>query len=299
LVLVPFSARWLAPRRVIGIRPISLGRVQKRYYARSNPRRTTVAEDVDVKQDTSLQQDQKQQQWQQQQQQQQTQYESPEDEGQSTMDSITPDLAAHLGKVYGSVMGATAACAAGGIVGIFVPFLSLPAMLLSLASIFGVIMTSRERTTLRTSFFVATAGFLGLSAGPLIGASTLGTVIAAALGTTGIFAGFSFMALKAKRGSMLRLGGPLLGGLLALIACGLGGMLLPLFGVTNPALLGALYNINLYGGLALFSVLISYDTQRMIEDYKAGNNDHLLPALNMFLNLFNIFIRLLQILRGD
>jgi len=89
--------------------------------------------------------------------------------------------------------------------------------------------------------------------------------------------------------------------------------------------LQALYNINLYGGLAIFSLFISYDTQNMIESYKAGDDDHISPALNMFLSaspfyhldlppvycidclfltflfldVFNIFVRLIQIFRGD
>lgn len=126
-------------------------------------------------------------------------------------------------------------------------------------------------------------------------------IAAAALGTTGIFGGFTLMALKAKRRAMLSLGGPLLGCLIGLVLCSLGGMFLPMLGVTNPAVLAvcqiiasttstrqALYNINLYGGLALFSVFISYDTQRMIESYHEGNRDHIGPALNMFLSTSRI-----------
>jgi hypothetical protein len=67
--------------------------------------------------------------------------------------------------------------------------------------------------------------------------------MAAGLGTTGIFAGFTFMAYKSKSRSMLTWGGPLLGGLLCLVLCSLGGMFLPMLGVTNPAILGVLDHI--------------------------------------------------------
>jgi len=136
-----------------------------------------------------------------------------------------------------------------------------------------------------------------LSIAPLVAASAPGVVFAAALGTSAIFGGFSLAALKAKRSTFLKFGGPLLGGLFMLVGCSIASLLLPLVGVTSPAILGALFNVNLYGGLILFSIFISYDTQRMIEDYRAGNRDHVSPALNMFLNIINIFIRLLSIFR--
>jgi FtsH-binding integral membrane protein len=53
--------------------------------------------------------------------------------------------------------------------------------------------------------------------------------------------------------------------------------------------------VNLYLGLGLFSVFVAYDTQRMIDKAAQGEEDHVSDALNMFLNLFNIFIRLLMI----
>lgn len=74
--------------------------------------------------------------------------------------------------------------------------------------------------------------------------------MAAALGTSGIFAGFTLMALKAKRKSMLMLGGPLLGGLLCLVLCSLGGMFLPMLGVTNPAVLGVCNTYNMSAQIA-------------------------------------------------
>jgi len=159
----------------------------------------------------------------------------------------------------------------------------------------GLFFTNPSKLTFRQNLLLAVGFMLGAGIAPLVLSSTPGVVFAALLGTSTIFGGFSLAALKAKRQSMLYLGGILGGGLLCLIAASLASIFLPMLGVTSPALLGALYNVNIYGGLALFSLYIAYDTQNMIEMYKAGNHDHIIPAANMFLNLFQIFIRLLEI----
>jgi len=185
----------------------------------------------------------------------------------------------------------------GAVVGGLMPGLSLLGFIGGLAGIIGLAFVNRENVTLRQNIFLGVGALVGMSIGPLVALSAPGVVFAAALGTSAIFGGFTLAALRAKRKAMLMLGGPLLGGLLLVLACSLAGLLLPFLGVTSPAILGALYNINLYGGLAIFSLFISYDTQRMIEAYKSGDTDHVTPALSMFLNLINIFVRLLEIFR--
>jgi FtsH-binding integral membrane protein len=71
-----------------------------------------------------------------------------------------------------------------------------------------------------------------------------------------------------------------------------------MFGV-SPAVIKALYNVNLYLGLGIFSLFISFDTQQMIHDAREGHKDHVSHAMNMFLNLINVFIRLLSIFRNN
>eukprot|EP01128_Nolandella_sp_AFSM9_P002617 TRINITY_DN12996_c0_g1_i1.p1 TRINITY_DN12996_c0_g1~~TRINITY_DN12996_c0_g1_i1.p1 ORF type:complete len:348 (+),score=93.41 TRINITY_DN12996_c0_g1_i1:80-1045(+) len=220
-------------------------------------------------------------------------------DGESQEAAITPGVRKHLTKVYGTMMAGMGFAAVGAAGGMVAPGLAVVGMIGSLVGVLGVAFTDKSKVTLRQNLFLGTAGLMGLSLGPLLAASAPGVIFSAALGTTAIFGGFTLAALRAKRKAMLMMGGPLLGGLLLVLFAGLGGMLLPFLGVTNPAVLAALYNINLYGGLAIFSLFISYDTQRMIEDYKNGDTDHVSPALSMFLNLINIFIRLLQIFRGD
>jgi len=213
--------------------------------------------------------------------------------------AITPDVRRHLTKVYGTLMAGAGFAAGGAIVGAMAPAVAVAGLIGSLVGVIALAFMDRSRVTLRQNIFLGVTGLMGASIGPLLAATAPGVVFAAALGSMAIFGGFTLAALRAKRKSMLMLGGPLMGGMFFILAASLSSIFLPLLGVTSPAILGALYNINLYGGLALFSLFIAYDTQAMIENYHAGDDDHVSPALNMFLNVFNIFIRLIQIFRGD
>ena len=106
-----------------------------------------------------------------------------------------------------------------------------------------------------------------------------------ALGASGgIFAGATVFSLMAPEGKMLSLGGPLFGGLLVLVGCGVLGMFYP-----HPVL----QSISLYGGLALFTVYVAYDTQVILDDYKNGMEDAVQHSLQLFLDFVNIFRRVL------
>jgi FtsH-binding integral membrane protein len=43
--------------------------------------------------------------------------------------------------------------------------------------------------------------------------------------------------------------------------------------------------------------MTAYDTHRAIEEYKAGNADHLYHAVSFYLNFLNIFVRVVEIMR--
>ena len=115
--------------------------------------------------------------------------------------------------------------------------------------------------------------------------------------TTGLFGAMTGLSLMAKPGSMLRLGVPLGGGLLMLMACGVGCMFVPVTSAWYPLL----HNVYLYGGLGLFTLYIAYDTQKMIDEYHMGEDDHLKHAVDLFIDFKVIFTRILSILmlRGD
>jgi len=230
---------------------------------------------------------------------QQTQTEPIADKEETTEQSLTPDIRRHLSKVYGTLVSGLGVATAATLVGLLVPGLAFVGMVGSLVAVIGLLFTDPSKQIRRRNLFYSVCGLMGMGIAPLLAVSSAGVIFAAALGTSAIFGGFSIAAMKARRKSMLMLGGVLGGGLLLVVVCSLAGLVLPLLGVTNPAILGALYNINLYLGLGVFSLFIAYDTQRMIEDYRAGNTDHISPALNLFLNVINIFVRLLQIFGGN
>jgi FtsH-binding integral membrane protein len=143
----------------------------------------------------------------------------------------------------------------------------------------------------RLALFFAFTTLEGMTLAPLIKVTMAKGVLGSALVLTGaVFLGFSAAALAAPRASMLALQGPLFGMLLGMIAISILNMFYP----TAFA-----HSIVLYGGLAIFSLFVAVDTQAMIERAACGSTDHVGDALQMFLNVINIFVRIAQILRGE
>lgn len=84
--------------------------------------------------------------------------------------------------------------------------------------------------------------------------------------TTAVFAGMTTMSLFMQKGATLRWAGPLFGGVMGMFGCAILGMFYP-----HPIL----HNIMLYGGLAIFSAYVAYDTQQILDDYEHGVRDPL------------------------
>ena len=70
-----------------------------------------------------------------------------------------------------------------------------------------------------------------------------------------------------------------------LIGISFGGLIFP-----------TLHDIDIIGGVLLFSCYSAYDTHKMIDDFENGNKDHIDHALNYSLNILNILIRIIEIL---
>jgi len=211
----------------------------------------------------------------------------------SQYDAITPDVFAHLRNVYlclsanifTSGVAATAAVAGGVFISPIVGGLG------GLALVLGISFMPQTYSQARLGMLFSFAALEGLTFAPMIAqvmAVNPGAIAMALLGTGAIFAGFTAMSLVAKRGAMLKFGGPLIGSLLAIIV-------LQIAGWFFPALAPIAFNISLYGGLGIFSLFIAWDTQRMIESAQEGKKDVVGDSLSMFLNVINIFIRLLSI----
>jgi FtsH-binding integral membrane protein len=215
--------------------------------------------------------------------------------GGSQADALTPAVRQHMFRVYNLLAMGVGACAVGSsamlmtplgkmvpywmpMVGGFVPLLWL--MFKPPASVQG-----------RLALFFAFTTIEGMAIAPIVKASAAKGVLGSALVMTGaVFVGFSCAALLAPRASLMVMQGPLMGMLFGMIAISILNMFYP----TAFA-----HSIVLYGGLAIFSAFIAVDTQSMIERASCGGSDHVGDALQMFLNVLNIFIRLSAILRGD
>ena len=105
--------------------------------------------------------------------------------------------------------------------------------------------------------------------------------------TVAIFTSFTASALLSKRRSWLYLGGLLSSALSYLFWASL----LNLF-------LGwsVLVSVDAYLGLVVFSGYVMFDTQVMVEKAAAGDRNHVIHALSLFLDFIHIFIRVAIIL---
>lgn len=95
------------------------------------------------------------------------------------------------------------------------------------------------------------------------------------------------------KGSLLPWGTALYTALWGLIGVGCMSLIAPLLGFTNLAM--TLHGIDLYAGVALFTLYNAYDTHKLINDFENGRENHIGHAAHYSLNAINIFIRLLEI----
>ncbi|KAI9496825.1 inhibitor of apoptosis-promoting Bax1-domain-containing protein [Zychaea mexicana] len=162
----------------------------------------------------------------------------------------------------------------------------------TIGSAMGV-MTLRRGNMLRWALLATYSLFSGMSLSALVtqflyldpsGTLLLGVLSAAMF----IFLGLSASATLANRRSMLYVGG-MVGSLLALLAwTGLANLFL----LRSPALFSA----ELYLGLIAFSGYVVYDTQMIVERASAGIMDIPGHAMDLFMDLFALFVRLAVIL---
>ncbi|KAH8318410.1 hypothetical protein KR074_007072, partial [Drosophila pseudoananassae] len=122
----------------------------------------------------------------------------------------------------------------------------------------------------------------------------------AALYTGGIVGGLSTIAACAPSDKFLAMGGPLAIGLGVVFASSLASMWLP----PTTALGAGLASMSLYGGLVLFSGFLLYDTQRMVRkaevypQYAYAPYDPINASMSIYMDVLNIFIRIVTILSG-
>lgn len=138
---------------------------------------------------------------------------------------------------------------------------------------------------------------LGLSAAPAIAYSTMvsPTIVPTCMAiTAAIFGGASLVAYNTPAHKMAKMGPILFGSLLGLIGMQIVGLLGTL--IVGPNMLSTMmFRADTYLGILLFTGFIAYDTFAAVKNYEMGNADHLAMSIQLLLDVWNIFIRLLYI----
>ncbi|KAI0801145.1 Bax inhibitor family protein [Fomes fomentarius] len=166
----------------------------------------------------------------------------------------------------------------------------------SIGTMMGAMYTSPENTVLKHTFWL---GFNACQAATLSPLFFLSPAILsrAALYTAGVVGSLSYVGATAKNDKYLYMGGPLLAGVTVVALSSLAPMALPL-GLRGLAISEA---ISLYGGLAVFSGFVLFDTQKILHNARLAEQgrlprDPLKESIGLELDMINIFIRLVQIL---
>ena len=141
---------------------------------------------------------------------------------------------------------------------------------------------------LKNLCYTGFVGAMGVSLIPLIEMYGAAVAYDAMIATAVTCGGLSAVAYNAPSEQFLNWGGPL--------ALGLGGMLgVSLLSIVYPGS-RALYNIYLYGGLALFSAFMMYDTQMILHRAKtAAMYDPINMSIHIYMDAINIFVRMMQL----
>ncbi|KAI0669778.1 Bax inhibitor family protein [Trametes maxima] len=166
----------------------------------------------------------------------------------------------------------------------------------SIGTMMGAMYTPPENTVLKHAFWLGFNACQAATLSPLFFMSPA-ILSRAALYTCGVVGSLAYVGATAKNDTYLYMGGPLLAGVTVVALSSLAPMALPL-GLRGLAISEA---ISLYGGLAVFSGFVLYDTQKILHNARAAEQgkiprDPLKESIALELDMINIFIRLVQIL---
>lgn len=214
------------------------------------------------------------------------------------MDDVSPKTQIHLKNVYGNLAGCTAVCALGMYInaytilsGMFVQF----AFLIGMAYLVSKVSNVYEDEKTRLGYLWALAFSMGFLVGPLmhhLAEFEPSILINAVFCTTIIFGSFTAMALFTKRRSMLFLGGIIS----SLVSCLFWYRTISwLFGYSRYGM-GHMSQVYLMASLFMTCLYVCYDTQMIIERAERGDKDIPSHTMTLFMDLFDLFIKIIQIL---
>ena len=170
---------------------------------------------------------------------------------------------------------------------------------LSLVTMYATISTPQENTVLKHTSWIA---FNVTQAGVLAPMFFLNPAVLsrAALYTVGVVGALAYVGATANETKYLYLGGPLLAGVTVVALSSLAPLILPV-GTRGLALAE---NISLYGGLAVFSAFILYDTQKVLaaarmSEMQGTKPDAVAQCIGLELDAINIFVRMATMLANN
>eukprot|EP00389_Voromonas_pontica_P004239 GDKH01006313.1.p1 GENE.GDKH01006313.1~~GDKH01006313.1.p1 ORF type:complete len:256 (+),score=38.02 GDKH01006313.1:116-883(+) len=213
----------------------------------------------------------------------------------SRMNPLDKTARRHMSKVYGTLLAGVFLTAVG--VWIYHNMFALPLLVSGLASI-GCLLyvnstghgSDSKQITAQGRLLAAGAFFVlkGMTIADLVLMASLTGVLPMAFFTTvAVFGCFSMAAMWAEKRQFLFLGG-ILGSVLFYMS---------LAGLFNMFFRSSLlFDAQLYLGLAVFMGYIVYDTQVVLLQVEQGQRDFVKHALNLYVDLIAVFVRLVIIL---
>ena len=164
---------------------------------------------------------------------------------------------------------------------------------LSIGTMIGTHVVDYEKNwALKNMMYAGFVGTMSASLVPLIHIYSMPIIYDALIATSMTMGSLGVVAYNAPSEQFLNWGGPL--------AVGLGGLMgVSLLSIIYPGS-PALTNIWLYGGLALFSAYVLYDSQKIMYNAKTQKQyDPINNSIGIYLDSINIFVRFVQILGGS
>lgn len=209
------------------------------------------------------------------------------------MNDISIRTQEHLKKTYLALCAGVSVAAAGSYIHMLY---NLGGMMSGIGCflLLGMLHSSRSNNSYDSAEFQKRLGYYlgfcllkGISIGGLIENALFidpAIVLVSFIGTMVVFGCFSLAALLAKRRSYMYIAGFL-------------GSAMTLFFWMNLANLyfrsAAAYNVQIYGGLLVFSGYVVVDTQMIVERSESGSKDFLWAASELFTDFVALFVRIL------
>jgi FtsH-binding integral membrane protein len=148
--------------------------------------------------------------------------------------------------------------------------------------------TTKEQSPMKHLYWLGFNALISFSIVPMIYASQLLVIRDAFLLTTGTMAGLGLVAMNSRDDAFLNMGGVLGAGLGAIIMIGIANLFLQSHG---------LYNIYIWGGLALFTAFTLYDMKVILAKARSSPYyDSMNESISVYLDFINIFNTLLAIM---